>query len=445
MFIPCPRQGEGYFFRKDLFVVRLGVKDFWGKVSKILLFGVILLIPTQLGKHFWFDWSSVMGIRIDYFSPTVYLIDVVFLLFLITILLSRKQKIENGFGFGWWLGLIFIIINILIARNKWVAIYKWARLGELFWFGWYVYKNKKLVKDFLIKIIPIWIVVESVLALGQIAKGGSLNGLWWWLGERRFDFNTIGIAKISIVETGLVRAYGTFSHPNSLAGFLLVGLVWWIKYKSLSAAPLLPLTKGRLLVKKILWWGVFWMGLMGIFLTGSRTVWILTLGVIIFWFYKNGFKFKTKIKFGILFLVLSLILIKIIDFNYPLKNFFGGWDENGMMKRGQLNLAAVEMVRDSPWMGVGLGNYLVNLPNYLKTNHIFWLQPVHNILLLAVSEIGMLGLMGIGWLLAGIKWNKLGEWDWIILGVILMTGMVDHYWFTLPQNMWLLSLVLGII
>jgi hypothetical protein len=425
-------------------VVRWGVNDFWGKVSKILLFGIILLIPTQLGKHFWFDWSSVLGIRIDYFAPTVYLIDVMFLLFLVVSLINGDLK-RKKVDFGWLWVLILIGINILIAANKWVAVYKWVRLGELFWFGWYVYKNKKLVKDFLVKIIPIWIVVESILALGQIAKGGSLDGWWWFLGERKFDFNTIGIAKISIMDMGLVRAYGTFSHPNSLAGFLLVCLVWWIKYKSLSAVPLLPLTKGRLLVKKIWWWGVFWMGLMGIFLSGSRMVWILTLGVIVFWINRGGFTFKTKVKFGLLFLVLSLILIKIIDFNYPLENFLGGWDENGIMKRGQLNLAAIEMIRESPWVGIGLGNYLVRLPNFLKTNHIFWLQPVHNIFLLLVSEIGILGLMVVVWLLAKIKWNKLTEWDWVILVVILMTGMVDHYWFTLPQNMWLLALILGVI
>jgi O-antigen ligase len=198
-------------------------------------------------------------------------------------------------------------------------------------------------------------------------------------------------------------------------------------------------------LKNLFWWGVFWLGLMGIFFTGSRTVWILTLGLIIFWLIKNKYGIKEKVKFGILLLVLGIILVKIIDFNYPLKNFFGGWDENGMIKRGQLNLAAVEMINKSPWVGVGLGNYLVNLPDFLKTNHIFWLQPVHNIALLLISEIGFLGLIILIWCLAKIKWDKLKEWDWIILGVVLVTGMVDHYWFTLPQNMWLLALVLGVI
>jgi uncharacterized membrane protein (Fun14 family) len=74
------------------------------------------------------------------------------------------------------------------------------------------------------------------------------------------------------------------------------------------------------------------------------------------------------------------------------------------------------------------------------------LQPVHNILLLLISEIGILGLGIITWLLFG--WWKVKKWtkeDLLIIGVIVLSGMMDHYWLTLPQNMWLLVLVIGVI
>jgi hypothetical protein len=413
------------------------VKGFWGKVSKILLFWLILLIPTQLGKHFWFDWSSVLGVRIDYFSPTFYLVDLFFLLWLVSNFLIGNKKRKRSFSFWYLLCFIFIGINILVSVNKWVAVYKWVKVFELGYFAFWVLKNKRVVGNILIKVIPYWVIVESFLALGQISKGASLNGLWWFLGERRFDFNTIGIAQMSIINTGLVRAYGTFSHPNSLAGFLLISLVIWIKYFALLRSS----SYGR-----VKWWCVFWLGLVGIFLAGSRTIWLLTLGVMVFWIWQNRSKVKDKVKFGLLVLVLILILLKMVNFNYSLGNFLGGWDENGMVKRGQLNLAAVEMIQESPWVGVGLGNYLVKLPEFLKSNHIFWLQPVHNIFLLLVSEIGILGLMGVIWVLVNkIEWEKLDKWSWVILGVVFISGMVDHYWFTLPQNMWLLVLVLGLI
>ena len=75
-----------------------------------------------------------------------------------------------------------------------------------------------------------------------------------------------------------------------------------------------------------------------------------------------------------------------------------------------------------------------------------FLQPVHNVLLLWLSEVGILGLGIITWLLT--SWWKIKKWtkeDLLIIGVIVLSGMMDHYWLTLPQNMWLLVLVIGVI
>ncbi len=423
------------------------MKQFWQKMSKILLFLLLCLIPTQLGKHFWFDWSMVLGIRIDYLSPTFYLIDLVWTGLLISnfqFLISNKKQIFNKKNL---IILLFIIINILVAQNRWIAIYKWIRVGQLVWFGFFVYKNKDLVKRMLIWVLPIWICIESVLAIGQIAKGGSLNGFWWWLGERSFDFNTIGIAQMSMANYGIVRAYGTFSHPNSLAGFLLVSLVLWVKYKS-SPNPFFDKTGPYF--NNINWWGVVWFGIVGIILTGSRTVWFL--GVLsLFWLLWGRFKvIKNKGKMLLLVIIMLFGVYKMIDYNYPIQNFLGGWDENGLLKRGQLNLAAIEMVKKSPLFGVGLNNFLVNLPDYQYNNQIFWFQPVHNIGLLLLSEIGVFGLIVFGSQFVFV--NKIKriitskeKTTWLIFGIIFVTGMVDHYWFTLPQNMWLLALILGII
>ena len=413
------------------------MKGFWEKCEKIVFFVLLFLLPTQLGKHFWFDWSLVWGMRVDYFSPTFYLVDMVWLIWVVLILVKNFKKERKKVKFEVFWVIILILVNILVANNRWVAGYKWLRLGQLFWVWSWVTENKRTVKNGLLKVIPWWLIVEGILAIGQVSKGGSLNGWWWFLGERKFDFNTIGIAQMSVVDMGLVRAYGTFSHPNSLAGFLLVSLIWWVKNFSLFRSSN---------YQRVKWWVVFWLGLVGIFLAGSRTIWLLTLGFLIFLGWNSKVNIKKKVK-GLAFLVLLVIvLIKMIGFNYPLVNFLGGWDENGLIKRGQLNLAALQMIKKSPWFGVGLGNFLANLPEFQKNNQIFWFQPVHNVLLLLVSEIGLLGFGVMGWVL-GRKWDwkKWDKWIWIILGVIFVSGMVDHYWFTLPQNMWLLTLVLGLI
>lgn len=159
--------------------------------------------------------------------------------------------------------------------------------------------------------------------------------------------------------------------------------------------------------------------------------------------YRNS---KEKLAFWLLVGAGLFLGLEMIDFNYPLANFLSGWDENGMIKRGQLNLAAVGMIKSSPWFGVGLGNFLVKLPEFQKNNQIFWFQPVHNILLLLVSETGLLGLAGVVWgLRKKINWKSWSKLTWLILGVIGVSGMGDHYWLTLPQNMWLLTLVIALI
>jgi hypothetical protein len=245
------------------------VKEIGQKLAKITLFLWLLFIPAQLGKHFWPDWSFLMGIRIDYLSPILYLVDLLWI-GLVTfnyktpLSINRHLPLKKGEVFWkFWVGM-FIVINILLASNRMVAIYGWLRIFQLVWTVWFLKNNKDLVKRYLKYIIPIWIIVESLLAVGQISKGGSLGGWWWWLGERTFNFNTIGIAQMSVIGNGLVRAYGTFSHPNSLAGFLLVSWVWWWKTKPLSPdkSVQLPLKKGAVLqtntVFDVIWWIVFW-------------------------------------------------------------------------------------------------------------------------------------------------------------------------------------------
>jgi len=243
---------------------------------------------------------------------------------------------------------------------------------------------------------------------------------------------------------GLVRAYGTFSHPNSLAGFLLVSLLlwWWLK-----PSPNPSLDRAGLLFKKV-FWGVFWLGLLGIFVSGSRTIWVLTLILILGFVLKN---IKNKIKavtLILLFLGMIFFGFKLINMEYQVSDFLGGWDVDGIGKRTQLNWAGIKMFKESPLFGVGLGNYLVRLPEFQKNNGIFWLQPVHNIVLLALSEVGLLGLIII---ISNFKFlisNKKKKIDLIfkiIFGVILISGMADHYWLTLPQNVWLLVVVLSLV
>jgi len=451
----------------------------------------LLLIPTQLGRHFWLKESSVIGIRIDYLSIILYLTDVLWLGWVVSQssifslqssifnlqssifplkadqpLVEMKRGFKKIFSFQNLILVLLVGVNIILARARWVALYRWLRIGQWGLTIKLVSKNKKEIRNYLVKVIPWWIVIEAFLGLAQIVKGGSLNGFWWWLGERKFTYGGIGIAQFRIFDYAWIRAYGTFSHPNSLAGFLL--LAWWWWRSNLPPTPFFDKTGVKnFLLKRVFYWIVNWSAVMGIFLSGSRVVWVVTAGMLIGEEILKSRKIKGKgtiatvpynpynshnpynsYKLLIAKLLLGigvvLIIMGVISVNYRISDFVGGWDINSLEKRKALALSAIKMIKESPLFGIGAGNFVVNLPKY-QSGNFYWLQPVHNILLLAWSEIGILGIIILVFSLL-FSFTKITKkkywWIWIIVGI---TGFFDHYWLTLPQNSWLLAIILGLI
>lgn len=356
------------------------------------------------------------GIKVDYLSPTLYFLDLIWVGLLVNNIFKKKVSLnylieKNVF----W--LILILINILIADRWQVSIYKWFRLWQFWWWVKYIGVNKEKVLKILPKIIVWWVVFEVILGLGQVVNGGNIGGIFYWLGERRFTYMTPGIARISWFGDNFVRAYGTFSHPNSLAGFLLVVGILFNKTRNKEN-------------NKICKWVVNWLIILGIIITGSRLVW-LVLGLVIV------VKIRLKIAIKMIIVGIGLMMIGMLLENKL--DWLGGWSSESVLMRMNLNKVALKMIVDSPIFGVGLGNFLVKLPDKLSG---FWImQPVHNIGLLAISE---LGLVGFGWIAVflhkTIDWKKYG----LIWLVVLVTGMFDHYWLSLPQNWLLLSVVAGL-
>lgn len=106
------------------------------------------------------------------------------------------------------------------------------------------------------------------------------------------------------------------------------------------------------------------------------------------------------------------------------------------------------MIKESPFYGVGLNNFIVHLPKFWVQSGVYFLQPVHNIFLLVAAETGLVGLLAFLWFLwLMIKRLILGNQSFLLLalGVILFTGIFDHYWLTLQQNQLLATIVFGLV
>ena len=121
-------------------------------------------------------------------------------------------------------------------------------------------------------------------------------------------------------------------------------------------------------------------------------------------------------------------------------------DPDSLGKRLWLTQSAVQIIKEHIFFGVGFGNYLITQSRFSIPYPYFFLQPVHNIFLLAIAELGVPFFLIMAYLIrSGLKTLRTPEVRTILLTIILFTGMFDHYWLTLQQNMLLIPVVFGLL
>lgn len=447
---------------------------------------LLVLLPTQLGVHFWPAWAGVLGRRVDYLAPAIYLTDTLIFLIILVWLVPRViqmvrrnpkskflnpkqiQRIKNQMfqtKHLWAMaGVVFVAVNIFVASNQPVAIYKWIKVSEFVLLGWYIVKTKPAL-SMIITPLSIGVFYSSVLAIAQFFLQHSVGGPLWWLGERTFDADTPGIARVSMCQwirglwsgcPELLRPYGTFPHPNVLGGYIAAILP--LAIIQLSNNPIIKLSNS----KKIFYLMTIVFGIIALLLTFSRSAVVVGVIAIVLTILRMRnyarpergrrelrIKEHAAIKFfPIILYSLFFILLFVMIANLDIR-------EESVVVRKELNSAAVKLWQSSPLLGVGLGNFLVRLPEALPTRTIYFLQPVHNIYLLLLSEVGIVGVGLIAlwivvqsqkWKVYSVKkkWNSLFTLHFSLFTLLLL-GLVDHYPLTLQQGQIMLTLLLGLV
>jgi len=421
-----------------------------------LLFIFILLLPTQLGKHFFLPFSYLSGVRSDYLAPTIYLTDIIVFL----LLMVNLKTVFNFFKNPKILFLLFLlvlnaifgilpvvslfrIIKIIELLILFAVLRKWsrahhARLAEA------LAKRARLDSTIESKrAAPLQIVTpllvggmfELTLSAWQLISRHSVQGIFYWFGERYLTPSMPDIAKASLGGVEFMRPYGTFSHPNSMAGFYL------LVYFFILTNPLFNNRAGKTLpLQKYLF--LFVTSLL-IFLSFSKIAIIsfLTLNVV---FSLQGVALRIK-NICRPCLVSRIIVIAVLSFIF----LSAQGDALSLQKRLTLIGNSVRILADHPLTGTGIGAYLV-AQNKIPINYGYYFQqPVHNIFLLFLTETGIIITGIITWLLV-IWFRKRAKLISplpliFILLAIFITGLFDHYWLTLQQNLLLLPLVLAFI
>lgn len=405
--------------------------------SNLFFYLLILFLPTQLGKHFFPYFSFVSGIRIDYLSPTLYVTDVLIILMFISSV--AKFQILNS-KFPMLIFALCLIVGTFLSKSPIVGVYGLLKLLEFIFVGFYTAHNiNKLKFENILLMFSIGIIFESLLSIAQYFNHGSLQGIFYWFGERFYNSNTVGIANASLSGTLILRPYGTFSHPNALAGYLTIAMAIVIANLKSQISNL----------RRILYYFVLGIGTIALFLTLSRVAILIWLVVIVSYFVVHCFyKLKNKHSiFHILLFIPVLILVSWLFFKSPLHARFAEikLTDESIVQRENLINSSIAMIKDYPLFGVGLNNFLVNLPQYqTRRSPPFYLQPVHNIFLLIFAETGAAGFLFFTWFFIKTIRQMNRRKELRILFIVLTLGMFDHYFLSLQQEQLLLSFVLGI-
>jgi len=377
--------------------------------SNLLIKIVVLLLPTQLGLHFWPAFSRVAGIKVDYLSPTIYFIDILLVLLVIFNLKSLYLFLKKNLP---TLGIFvsFIILNTLFSVSPLNTLFWWLRT-LLYLLAFLVFRFRRLTWQQIRPSLLYGTILIVLIEIIQLCLQSSIGGPLYFLGERAFSGSTPGIGRFDLLGLEILRPISTFSHSNSLAGYLLVVFYLFSKRSSTSWHKLIPF--------------------IGILLTFSKSA-IIALAFIVF---------NLKPEFIVLISV-------IITFAQPLiQNYSSNWQP--LSDRLFYFAYLKRIVLQNPFTGVGLGGFIPALGRFLPGSFLTpsRLQPVHNLLFLSFSELGILGAFLV--FLTAIKLKILKALsNPLILGLIaliLFTGTFDHYTWTLPQNKLIFLLALSIM
>lgn len=432
------------------------------RIEPYIWYLLLLLLPTQLGKHFWPDFSYVSGIRIDYLSPTLYTTDILilglFICVFIRILKTRYNTKKNDKQFKILFTnkkfvvsifiILFFLINIFYSNRPILSAYGLLKYCELAFLAFYVAKTIRTYPQvekiaFLFGISSFF---ESLLAIGQYINQGSLNGFFYFFGERTFTGSTPGIANADINGALVLRPYATFPHPNVLAGYLLIAIVLIWSY--------MLNCKNRYM--KYFGIVVLVINSIALLLTFSRVVillWalllLIVLGRIVLPTLKTG---KAKITASISVFI-GVIIISIFPLTQSVINRFSQLSvtDESVTERATLLEASWKMITMHPFIGVGLYNFIPSLAPLQKPMPLaLYLQPVHSIFILFGSETGVIGLGLLIWFLVktGVRINTQAKKSKgtiaVLFFIILITGSFDHYWLTLQQGQLLFAMVIGL-
>ena len=403
---------------------------------------ILFVLPYNITFQFPLDVLNiepfVEGIYSNYLVPTVSILDVGGVLLIFSFVFTdgfkrffkRIEKLK--------LPLVVLSISLLVLN-----IYHWDFLVLLttvrffsvilvitLLVSWFE-KNKEMEIRWVLGVLIFNLLFQGILGILQF-DGGSSLGLSF-LGESQVVNGMQGSSFISLNDGIYLRAYGTFPHPNVLGGYLLMCFTAiWLFLPSLKRYW-----------KYLRYLGVSLCVIFSLFTFSRITILLMGIGVFLFGISETGILKRFK-KSSFNSFSFGLLIERFL-------NLLTGGDTS-WSDRWNLMLSSFQVIRENLLFGSGLGRYVKYMEGFVPRTRssILLIQPVHNIFLLIFAELGLLGFLSLlYWFVeyfrkfASFKKNFCIKI--FILMLFLIFGMFDHFWFSLPQGLYMSAVLVTLL
>ncbi|MFZ5390715.1 MAG: O-antigen ligase family protein [Patescibacteria group bacterium] len=421
------------------------------KIRKYLFYLLLFLLPWQTR---WIIRDSVINGEVwEYGRVSLYGWDILLVFLLVVCLPVICLKIKNLkfpstnwrikiriFSqpfFYYFLLLFFTLTSLFWAHDK-LLIWFWvARLLEVGLLWLIVWSIKPNLEKISLSLMAAGIV-QAVWAIGQFAYQTTWASKW--LGVAEHPLFQPG-SSVVLASTGRwLRAYAGQVHPNVLGGLLVMTLLFtvYLLINNFYKAEYFKLRLGLL--------AFYVIQLGGLFFTFSRGAWLAWFISLIAWWSFIKMDRKILSKLG-LTAALVFVVLGVVNWQPTVGRLLGGsrLEQQSVEERVGSIGDSRTILHDSWFQGVGLGNYTVKLQQYQPGLKIYKYQPVHNLWLLILTEIGFIGL--VLWLVIWVlSWLSVKSIFIKLLSLpIIITGLVDHYWWTSASMflLWWLLIILA--
>lgn len=340
------------------------------------------------------------------------------------------------------LGLdLFVFVSALVSPNFSLSFFRYflflLTIALFFVFFNFNFSLKRVALIFILSIF-----LQSIIGLGQFFTQEVFSNKY--LGISAHDPSVLGVSVLEGDFGRFVRSYGGQDHPNIFAALVFFALIFC----------LLLIFKFNLKVwqKNILYF-IYLALLLSLLSSFSRSAWIAfilstTLIFVLLLFEnnkKNLKKYLPIFSFSVLFLLIFFIILKpfiLIRFNSNSRLELISNNE-----RVEQIYSSGYIIRDNLWLGLGYGLYHQKLLNLNQDLEPYQAQPVHNVFLLILAEIGIWGLLFFIWFLMYI-FNKSARGPYYFINFSLFLGIFvfmifDHWLWSLPFGLLILFFILA--